>query len=145
MPVSKKPRGAGRVATGPNPFTAAGTLVYSWYENAVQRKLAGPTMEEVTRRARTGNRRTRRHLTKFAGRGIRSTLQRDGIGFAACDPAGSRPAERRKRQKLTQHPSVVARFANPPTQEQIRQAEAKTGIVAKVKRAVTRKPKAAVA
>lgn len=100
MPVSKKPRGPKRETAGPNPYTPAGTLLYSWYEHAAQRKLAGPTMEEVTRRARTSKRR------KFST-------------YRAAAPAGSREAERRKRQTLTQHPSVIARFANHPTRAEI--------------------------
>ena len=37
-------------------------------------------------------------------------------------PAGSKPAQRRLRQKLVQHPSVVARFANHPTRAQVDEA-----------------------
>lgn len=124
MPVSQKPRGPKREAAGPNPFTPAGTLLYGFFEAAAQRKLGGPTVEEMTRRARTKKPRTRRHVGRYSikRRTRYGVIADKGDSYAApCDAAGSKPAERRRRQgaHLHQHPSVVARFANHPTREQI--------------------------
>lgn len=142
MPVSKKPRRHYRDRTeprGPNPYTRAGTLLYSFYELAALARRAGKdaTIDQIQRHARRKE-RTRLH-TKFAT--VRSWI-----------PAGpdSREAKRRRRQTLTQHPSVVARFANHPTRAQIeataQEVEKKTGLVAKAKRALSpRRTRPAVA
>jgi len=126
MPFSKKPRrryDPHAEGHGPNPYTTAGTLVYSWFEQAAMRKLGHATAERASPRKR----RTRRHPTTHVGFRTRqnrlgSVITRNGITMAACDPAGSKPAQRRLRQKLVQHPSVVARFANHPTRAQVDEA-----------------------
>ncbi|WP_145984807.1 hypothetical protein [Methylobacterium aquaticum] len=98
MPVSQKPRMKKREATGPAPYTLAGTLFYGFYEQAALRKAAGPSMEDMFRRQRTGMPRTRRDLS--------------GRTYHPCAGAESREAKRRARQGVhhAQHPTVVARF-----------------------------------
>lgn len=121
MPVSKKPRGPKREdATGANPFTIAGKLLYDLYEAAKRRALGGPTMEETTRRARTGKARTRRGKGVI-GRTVTGRYIMGDVSISPCDPAGSRAAERRRRQgaHLHQHPSVIERFKNHPTRAEI--------------------------
>lgn len=65
--------------------------------------------------------------------------RRSSSGHAGCDIAGSRPALRRLRQKLVQHPSVIARFANHPTRAQIEEAAARLEAAVKPKRAPRKK------
>lgn len=130
MPFSKRPRRPRGEPRGPNPFTRAGTLLYSWYEAAMYRKLEQRDVTIETTRAHA-RRRTKAWRTPGAD---------------------SREAKRRVRQgaHLSQHPSVLERFANHPTRAQIeetvREVEKKTGLVAGAKRAISRlKPKPAVA
>jgi hypothetical protein len=118
MPVSQKPRRKKGESGGPSPYSVAGTLLYSFYEAGELRKRQHrvPTQELVERRVRVTKRR------------------RSSFGHAQADIAGSRPALRRLRQKLVQHPSVIARFANHPTREQIEAAAAIVEAPAKPKK-----------
>lgn len=131
MPVSQKPRRKKGESGGPSPYSVAGTLLYSFYEAGMRRKAQQVlTPEQLADRQRTSSRRVRRSNNPvLIGR---KTNQNPGgpsmglVHYAACDPVGSRAAERRKRQgaHLHQHPSVVARFANHPTRAQIEEAAA---------------------
>lgn len=109
MPVSQKPRRKKGESSGPCTYSVAGTLLYSFYEAGELRKRQHrvPTQADVDHRIRVTRRR------------------RSSTGHAGCDIAGSRPALRRLRQKLVQHPSVIARFANHPTRAQIEEAAAR--------------------
>jgi hypothetical protein len=126
MPVSQKPRRKKGESGGPSPYSVAGTLLYGFFAAAELRKRQHrvPTQELLERRSRVTKRR------------------RTSTGFLIAAPAGSREAERRKRQgaHLHQHPSVVARFANHPTPAQI---EAAAAAVEKPKRAPRKKAAAA--
>ena len=134
MPVSQKPRmkfkdrdTAGR---GPNLFTAAGKLLYGFYEFAASRRgqYAQATVDKMLRAEdRAEKLKPRKTSTRIQlGRRTRhnSVVVMGHVMAAPADRAGSRPAERRRRQQahLNQHPSVVARFANHPTQAQIEAA-----------------------
>lgn len=140
MPVSQKPRIRYRdrnmEGRGPNIFSAAGKLLYGFYDAAAAARRAY-AQATVARMLREDQRRSRRRS-----------------GNSAWIPANadSREAQRRRRQGVyhTQHPSVIARFANHPTQAHIeavaQEVEKKTGLVAGAKRALSRlKPKPAVA
>lgn len=126
MPVSQKPRRKKGESSGPCTYSVAGTLLYSFFSAGELRKRQHrvPTQADVDHRIRVTKRR------------------RSSAGHAGCDVAGSRPAERRRRQgaHLHQHPSVVARFANHPTPAQIEEAAA---AVEKPKRAPRKKAAAA--
>ncbi len=138
MPVSQKPRKkykdrdlAGR---GPNLFTAAGKLLYGFYDAATTRlrQYTQSTVDCMVRaedRAEKLKPKLRTRLMPVGYRTRRNPYggQRQGPAYAApCDAAGSRPAERRRRQQahLHQHPSVIARFAGQPTAADIAAAEA---------------------
>lgn len=124
MPVSQKPRRKKGETGGPSPYSVAGTLLYSFYEAGELRKRQHrvPTQADVDHKIRVTRRR------------------RSSSGSPLADIAGSRPAERRRRQgaHLHQHPSVVARFANHPTRAQIEEAAARIEAV-KPKRAPRKK------
>lgn len=150
MPVSQKPCRKKGETGGPSPYSVAGTLLYSFYEAGMRRKAQQVlTPEQLVDRQRTSTRRIRRSNNPvLVGR---RTAQNPGgasmgtVQYAACDPAGSRAAERRKRQgaHLHQHPNVVARFANHPTPAQIEAAVAAVEAPAKAKRAPRKKAAAA--
>lgn len=129
MPVSQKPRRRKGESGGPSPYSVAGTLLYGFFAAAEIRKRQHrvPTQADVDHRIRVTKRR------------------RSSFGHAGCDVAGSRPAERRKRQgaHLHQHPSVIARFANHPTPAQIAEAAARIEAAPKPKRAPRKKAAAA--
>jgi len=134
MPVSQKPRKkyadrdlAGR---GPNLFTNAGKLLYGFYDAGATR-MRQYTQATIDRMLRAEDRadklKPRKTSTRIQlGRRTRhNQVITHGHAYAApADRAGSRPAERRKRQQahLHQHPSVVARFANHPTRAEIEAA-----------------------
>ena len=126
MPVSQKPRRKKGESGGPSPYSVAGTLLYGFFAAAELRKRQHrvPTQELIDRRIRVTKRR------------------RSSGGSPLADVAGSKPAERRKRQgaHLHPHPSVVARFANHPTPAQI---EAAAAAIEKPKRAPRKKAAAA--
>ena len=124
MPVSQKPRRKKGESSGPCTYSVAGTLLYSFFSAGELRKRQHrvPTQADVDHRIRVTRRR------------------RSSSGSPLADVAGSRPAQRRLRQKLVQHPSVVARFANHPTRAQIEEAAAS---VEKPKRAPRKKAAAA--
>ncbi|KQS75087.1 hypothetical protein ASG32_08290 [Methylobacterium sp. Leaf361] len=125
MPVSQKPRRKKGESSGPCTYSVAGTLLYSFYEAGELRKRMHrvPTQADVDHKIRV----TRRRYSS--------------TGHAGCDIAGSRPAERRRRQgaHLHQHPSVIARFANYPTRAQIEAAAARIEAAPKPKRAPRKK------
>lgn len=147
MPVSQKPRRKKGETGGPSPYSVAGTLLYSFYEAGMRRKAQQVlTPEELMarseRRARGRRVRNRIHVALLGMLSKRRHHAAPGeVFYAPADVAGSRPAERRKRQgaHLHQHPSVVARFANHPTRAQIEEAAARIEAAPKPKRAPRKK------
>ncbi|QEE37984.1 MULTISPECIES: hypothetical protein [unclassified Methylobacterium] len=129
MPVSQKPRRKKGESGGPSPYSVAGTLLYGFFAQAEIRKRQHrvPTQDRLN------------HIERVTKR------RRSSTGHAGCDLAGSRPAERRKRQgaHLHQHPSVVARFSNHPTPAQNEEAAARIEALPKSKRAPRKKAAAA--
>lgn len=110
MPVSQKPRihyrDRNMEGRGPNIFSAAGRLLYGFYDAAAaaRRAYAQATVAHMLREEQRKSRR------------------RPGGQIWLPANADSREAQRRRRQNLTQHPSVIARFASHPTRAQIEAA-----------------------
>ncbi|MFD1352368.1 hypothetical protein [Methylorubrum suomiense] len=116
MPFSQKPRRkyAGR-AVEPDYSSRAGQLISSFFDWG-GRLFGAATVENAIRRdaraekfdTRPKHKVIRPHAVRRRGRTV---VGPEIVRYAPCAGPGSREALRRRGQKLTQHPSVIARFA----------------------------------